>query len=156
MKWCFLSPGVRSKEVFLGSTKTSGGAEAQLVYLATLIARKGHDVLFIYGDGHGGASSQVVNGVTCVDAAPSWRRPTSVLEFWRTLNAFSPDVLFATLPYDFLWLFGLFAGLHRNARFVYWVAHDLHCSPWGSYDYKKWLHEPLYALALQSADRIAI
>lgn len=155
MRWCFFSPGYRSIQVLAGDTRNSGGAEAQMSYLAAAMARLGHEVALIYGEGRR-AQRQVIDGVTCIDAAPSWRRPASLAAFWEALNSFSPDVLYATLPSDFLWIMGLFARRHRGARFVYWLAHDSHCSPWGSYEYKRWFHEPLYALGLQSADVIAV
>jgi glycosyltransferase involved in cell wall biosynthesis len=156
MKCCFFSSGYRSLAVLNGDTCTTGGAEAQIAHLAAALARIGHEVALIYGDGRGRVDQKVVSGVTCIDAAPCWRRPVSVAEFWRAMSAFSPDLLYARLPSDFLWIIGLFARRHPTARFVYAMAHDLHCDPWTAYDYNRWFHAPVYALGLRSANVIAV
>jgi glycosyltransferase involved in cell wall biosynthesis len=72
------------------------------------------------------------------------------------MDMLHPDVLYARLPTDFLWIMGLFAGCRRDTRFIYAMAHDLHCTPWTAYDHKKWLHAPLFSLALRSADVVAV
>ena len=156
LRWCFFSPGYRSVKVLAGDTSTSGGAEAQVAYLATALARLGHDVTLIFGDGRMQKRPEVIGGVTCVDAAPSWRNPRSIWCMWRALASLSPDVIYARLPSDFLWVLGLFARRHRGVRFIYALANDLHCSIWSSYSYKKWLHCPLYALGLASANTLAV
>ena len=156
MKWCFFSPGYRSIHVLGGDTRTTGGAEAQVAHLAAALARIGHEVGLIYGDGRGQADRKVVAGVTCIDAAPAWRRPASLAGFWRAMNFLSPELLYARLPSDFLWLMGLFARRRPVSCFVYALAHDLHCDPWTAYDYNGWFHAPVYALGLQSSGMIAI
>jgi len=156
MKCCFFSPGYRSLAVLEGDTHTTGGAEAQIAHLAGALARSGHEAVLIYGDGRGPVGQKRVSGVSCIDAAPSWRRPESVVNFWRAMSAFSPDLLYARLPSDFLWIIGLFARRHPGARFVYAMAHDLHCDPWTAYDYNRWFHAPIYALGLGSANVIAV
>jgi len=156
MKWCLFSPGYRSIDVLGGDARTTGGAEAQVAYIASALAQMGHEVGMGYGDGRGRGQEQVVAGVTCIDAAPSWRHPASLATFWQTLNFLSPDVLYCQLPSDFLWMMGLFAWGRSGVRFVYHLAHDLHCTPWTAYDYKRWFHVPLYALGLQSADAIFV
>ncbi len=126
-----------------------------MAYLAKLIAARGHEVVFFYGDGVGDPQTQLIDGVTCIDLMPTWRKPLSVAKFYAALKASKPDVLFSTLPHDFLPLLGIYA--RRNAGvYVHWVANDVHCSPWGSYSYNRWFHEPLYGLALSSAAGIAI
>lgn len=155
MKWCFFSPGYLSIHVLGGDTRTTGGAEAQVAYLAAALARLGHEVGLIYGDGRMRDDRKVVAGITCIDAAPAWH-PASLAGFWQAMNFLSPDVLYARLPSDFLWVAGLLMRRHRNARFVYALAHDLHCSPWMAYGYHRWFHAPMYALGLQSADVIAV
>ena len=156
MKCCFFSPGYRSLAVLEGDTRTSGGAEAQIAHLAAALARSGHETALIYGDGQVPVGPKVVSGVTCIDAAPCWRAPWSLAKFWRAMSAFSPDLLYARLPSDFLWIIGLFARRHPAARFVYAMAHDLHCDPWTAYDYNRWFHAPVYALGLRSANVIAV
>lgn len=157
MKWCFFAPGYRSIHVLSGDTRTTGGAEAQVAYLAAALARLGDEVGLIYGDGRGRADRKVLAGVTCIDAAPSWRHPASLAVFWRALHLLSPDLLYARLPSDFLWVMGVFTWRRRPAtRFVYALANDLHCDPWTAYAYKRWFHAPVYALGLRSADVIAI
>lgn len=156
MRWCFYSPGHRSVRVLGGDTRMSGGAEAQVAHLAAAMARLGHEVSLIYGDGEGCSPPTTIAGVLCLDAAPSWRRPSSTARLWRALKAFSPTVLYARLPDDFLWLAGLMSRLRNRARFVYALAHDDHCRPWSTYGHRPWLHNPLYALGLHSADAIAI
>jgi glycosyl transferase family 4 len=106
MKWCFFSPGYRSIHVLGGDTRTTGGAEAQVAYLAAALARLGHEVGLIYGDGRMRQDRKVVAGITCIDAAPAWH-PASLARFWRAMNFLSPDVLYARLPSDFLWVAGL-------------------------------------------------
>ena len=156
MKCCFFSPGYRSLAVLEGDTRTTGGAEAQIAHLAGALARSGHEAALIYGDGRGPVGQKLVCGVSCIDAAPSWRRPQSIVNFWRAMSAFSPDLLYARLPSDFLWIIGLFARRHPAARFVYAMAHDLHCDPWTAYDYNPWFHAPIYALGLRSANVISV
>lgn len=155
MRWCFVSPGYRSTQVLAGDTRSSGGAEAQIAHLATALVGLGHEVGLIYGDGQSGSLIKI-SGVTCIEAAPAWRSPASLPAFWRAMDMLRPDVLYARLPTDFLCLMGLFAKCHRDTRFMYALAHDLHCSPWTAYDHKKWLHAPLFSLALRSADVIAV
>ncbi len=156
MRWCFFSPGYRSILVLGGDTRTAGGAEAQVAHLATALARLGHEVGLIYGDGCQQASQRMVAGITCIDAAPSWRRPASLPTFWRAMDFLSPDVIYARLPSDFLWVMGLFARCRGNARFMYALAHDQHCAPWTAYDRKRWFHAPLFALGLRTVDVIAL
>jgi glycosyltransferase involved in cell wall biosynthesis len=156
MKWCIFSPGYRSIHVLGGDTRTTGGAEAQVAYIAIALAQLGHEVEMIYGEGQGRGQRQVVADVTCIDAAPSWRHPASLPAFWQALNFLSPDVLYCQLPSDFFWMMGLFAWRRPGARVLYHLAHDLHCTPWTAYEYNRWFHVPLYALGLQSADVIFV
>lgn len=155
MRWCFYSPGHRSVKVLGGDTRLSGGAEAQVAHLAAAMARRGHEVSLIYGDGGGRSPPTTIAGVLCLDAAPSWRRPASAVRLWRALKDVSPTVLYARLPDDFLWLVGLISRLHSRTRFIYALAHDDHCKPWSTYRHRPWFHNPLYALGLGSADTIA-
>lgn len=155
-RWCFYSPGHRSLRVLAGDTSMSGGAEAQVAHLAAAMAQLGHEVSLIYGDGEGCAPPTIIAGVLCLDAAPSWRRPSSAARLWRALKGASPTILYARLPDDFLWLVGLMSRLRSRTRFVYALAHDDHCKPWSTYGHRPWLHSPLYALGLHSADAIAI
>lgn len=156
IRWCFYSPGHRSLRVLAGDTSMSGGAEAQVAHIAAAMAQRGHEVKLIYGDGEGCAPPTAIAGVLCLDAAPSWRRPSSAARLWRALKGGSPTVLYARLPDDFLWLVGLMSRLRSRTRFVYALAHDDHCKPWSTYGHRPWLHNPLYALGLHSADAIAI
>ena len=156
MRWCFFSCGYRSIQVLNGDTRTTGGAEAQVAHLATALARLGHEVGLIYGDGSQQASQRMVAGVTCIDAAPSWRHPASLPTFWRAMDFLSPDLIYARLPSDFLWVIGLFARCRGKARLVYALASDLHCDPWTAYKYKRWFHAPLFGLGLRTADVIAL
>jgi glycosyltransferase involved in cell wall biosynthesis len=94
--------------------------------------------------------------VHCLDAAPAWRRPRSVVAFWRALRAQEPRVLYARLPSDFLFLMGLAARRRPRTRFVYALAHDLHARAWTAYDHRRWFHAPLFALGLHLSHRIVI
>jgi glycosyltransferase involved in cell wall biosynthesis len=154
VRWCFFSPGYRTIDVLGGDTRTTGGAEAQIAYLAAALAQLGEEVGLIYGDGRGREHRHAVAGVTCIDSAPSWRHPASLAAFWRALHVLSPDVLYAQLPSDFLWMMGLLARRRPGARFLYQLANDVHCDPWTAYDYKRWFHAPLYALGLHMAEAI--
>lgn len=156
LRWCFFSPGRRSVDVLGGDSRGSGGAEAQLAHLAAAMAELGHEVSMIYGDGSQRSPPKELAGVTCIDAVPGWRKPSSIAAFWRALRAASPDVVYARLPSDFLALPGLLGRLDGRARFIYALAHDDHCRPWEAYAYKRWLHAPLYALGLHSADAILV
>ncbi|MBL6459073.1 glycosyltransferase family 4 protein [Belnapia sp. T6] len=158
LHWCFYAPGRRALDVLGGSTHASGGAEAQVAHLAASLAQLGHRVTLIYGTGRGedAPGPRMVGGVTCLDAAPAWRHPRSIPLFWRLLGRLRPDICYARLPDDFLWVIGLHARRQRaGARFIYALAHDRHCVPWRTYDYKPWFHGPLYALGLASAHVIA-
>lgn len=154
LRWCFFSPGRRSIDVLGGDSRTSGGAEAQVAHLAAAMAELGHQVSLIYGDGSQRCPPRELASVTCIDAAPQWRKPSSIAAFWRALRHALPDVIYARLPSDFLALQGLLGRLHGRARFIYALAHDDHCRPWQAYSYKRWLHAPLYALGLHSAEAI--
>lgn len=156
MRWCFFSLGYLSIQALGGDTRTTGGAEAQVAHLATALARLGHEVGLIYGDGSQQASQCMVAGGTCIDAAPPWRCPTSVPTFWRAMDFLSPDLIYARLPSDFLWVMGLFARCRGKARFVYALASDLHCDPWTGFKDRRWFHAPLFGLGLLTADVIAL
>lgn len=155
-RWCFFSPGERSVRVLAGDSRTTGGAEAQVAYLAAALAAQGHAVSLIYGDGRGARPPERLSGVLCLDAAPAWHRPASLLAFWRALRAQAPDRLYARLPSDFLAILGLAARTHPGTRFVYALAHDLHTRGWTAYDHRRWFHGPAYALGLRTAHRIAV
>ncbi|MHB2205427.1 glycosyltransferase family 4 protein [Methylobacterium sp. CM6257] len=139
-----------------GDSRTSGGAEAQIAYLAAALAACGHAVSIIYGDGRGSNPPETVSGVLCIDAAPDWRRPKSFLAFWRALRRFAPDILYARLPSDFLVFMGLAARVRPRACFVYALAHDLHTRAWSAFDHRRWFHAPLFTLGLYSANLIAV
>lgn len=155
MRWCFVSPGCTSTQVLAGDTRSSGGAEAQIAHLAAALVGLGHEVGLIYGDGQTQSVSKI-SGVMCIAAAPAWRFPASLPAFWRAMDTLRPDVLYARLPTDFLWLMGLFARSRRDTRFIYALASDLHCTPWTAYDHKKWFHAPLFSLGMRSTDVIAV
>jgi glycosyltransferase involved in cell wall biosynthesis len=119
----------------------------------------GHEVGLIYGNGTGRGDRQVVEGVTCIDAAPLWKRPASVFQFWQAMTAMSPDLLYTRIPGDFAWMMGLHARCRSGARFIYAMAADIHCDPWKVYepeDVYGSLHAYAYALGLKSAHVIAI
>ncbi|MBJ6128547.1 glycosyltransferase [Microvirga splendida] len=158
MRCCFFSPGYKSLEVLSGDTRSTGGAEAQIAYLAATLVHLGHDTSLIYGEGQGRAEQQKVADVTCINAAPLWRRPSSVMRFWQVLDSLSPDLLYARLPSDFLWMMGLFAKYRQHTKFLYAIADDRHCNPWQVYRDvpNTWFHGAAYALGLRSADVIAI
>ena len=155
MRFCFLTPGERSIQVLAGDSRKSGGAEAQVARLAAAFAGFGHDVTIFYGSGGSGQVTKL-SDVTCIDGYPAWRRPTSIRRFWRSLGELRPEIIYARLPDDFLWLAGLFAAQRPGTQFIYALAQDGHCDPWHSYEYKSWLHNPLYALGLRSASVIAV
>jgi glycosyltransferase involved in cell wall biosynthesis len=155
-RWCFFSPGFRSFHVLLGDSRSAGGAEAQVAHLARALFERGHEVTMIYGDGAKPSPDRIVAGVTCIDAAPAWRRPASLVRFWRTLGRLQPDRLYARLPDDFLCLMGLYARMHPGSRFVYALAHDSHADARTAYDHRRWFHAPLFGLGLRSAHVIAV
>lgn len=156
MKFCFFSPGLRSVQVLDGDTRLSGGAEAQVARLAAAFSRQGHQVDLIYGSGQRTLKARMLDGVRCIDAAPSWKKPETLLHFWSTLKALRPDMIYARLPDDFLWISGLFSKMHRETIFMYAVAHDMQCNPWKTYSYNKWFHNSLYALGMRMADVVAL
>ena len=156
MKLCFVSIGRWSVDILQGNTSTAGGAEAQVAYLARALAKLGHRVDLIYSNGDSRATTRVIAGVRCVDAFPSWKRPGSLLAFWQALKESAADLIYARLPYDFLWMIGLFVRTHPQSRFIYALANDRHCNPWHTYPWKGWFHDPLYALGLRTADFVAV
>lgn len=125
-----------------------------MAHLAATLARNGHDVSMIYGEGDATLTRDVIAGVTCIDAVPQWR-PRALMEFWKTLHQIAPDVIYARLPNDFLWLIRLYAR-QSGARFIYAIASDIHCNPWTAYDYKRWFHAPLFSVGLHGAEAIAV
>jgi glycosyltransferase involved in cell wall biosynthesis len=153
---CFISPGHISVALLNGETDKFGGAEGQVAYLAAAFAKLGHQVELIYGDGTGKLTQRVIGGVKCIDAHPAWKRPGSLIAFWTALQKSHVHLIYARLPDDFLWLAGLFSKLHRESLFMYGLANDKECNPWQTYRYKRWFHNSLYALGLQSADAVAV
>ncbi len=156
MKLCFISPGQSSVDVLNGYTNESGGAEAQIAYLASAFVHLGHKVDLIFNSQLGQSSSFVNAGVSCIDTFPSWKHPKSLLKFWAMLKKTAADLIYARLPSDFLWVIGLYTKLHPKSRFIYAFANDRDCNPWRAYNQNSWLHNPLYALGLRMADIIAI
>jgi glycosyltransferase involved in cell wall biosynthesis len=156
MKFCFISPGYRSLQVLNGDSSQSGGAEAQVAHLSTMFVRLGHEVELIYGEGKDGSAISVINGVTCIDACPAWKKPRSLLAFLVALKRLEADIIYARLPDDFLWIAGVFSRFHPYSRFIYAIANDAHCNPWHTYNYKPWFHNTLYALGLRTADTILL
>ncbi len=154
MRWCFFSPTMRARDVLSGDSRTSGGAEAQVAYLSEAMACKGHEVSLIYGSGDATLTTEVIAGVTCIDAAPEWK-PRTIVAFWQTLKQLAPDVIYARLPSDFLWMIRLYAK-QNGSKFIYAIASTLHCDPWTAYDYNRWFHAPAFALGLRGADVIAV
>lgn len=110
----------------------------------------------IYGEGSLSAAERVVANVRCIEAAPAWKHLESLHAFWKALTKSAPDVIYARLPSDFLWIAGAFSKLHPYSRFVYALAHDTHCNPWRTYTYNKWFHNPFYALGLHLANVVAV
>jgi glycosyltransferase involved in cell wall biosynthesis len=156
MKICFYSPGFRSVQVLDGDSRQSGGAEAQIARLAAAFSSKGNQVSLIYGNGQKQLVSKSIRGVKCIEAVPSWKRLNTLFRLWNILSELSPELIYARLPDDFLWQLGMYSKLHRSSKFMYAIAHDTHCNPWKSYDYKPWFHNPLYALGLHTADIVAL
>lgn len=155
-RWCFFSPGMRTLKVLSGDSRTTGGAEAQVAYLAAALAERGHAVSLVYGEGRCAYPPVTLSGVLCLDAAPDWRHPRSLAVFWRTLRARAPDVFYARLPSDFLVLLAMAARIRPRARFIYALAHDLHTRAWTAYDHRRWFHAPLFAIGLRGAHRISV
>lgn len=154
MRWCFFSPSDKSRDVLAGDTRSTGGAEAQVAYLAAALARKGHEVSLIYGEGEATLATEVIAGVTCVDAVPTWQ-PSALASFWQTLRKLAPNVIYARLPSDFLWMIRLYSR-QAGAKFIYALASPMHCNPWTAYDYNRWFHAPVFALGLHGADVIVV
>ncbi|HXW71845.1 MAG TPA: glycosyltransferase family 4 protein [Methylocella sp.] len=134
----------------------TGGAEAQIAYLAAAMVKLGHTAVLIYGDGRGKGQCKIIAGVVCINAAPSWSHPASLAALWHALNRLSPDLLYAQLPSDFLWLLGAFARLRPGTCFLYQLASDIHGNSWTAYEYNRWFHAPLYALGLAAAHLITV
>ncbi len=158
MRCCFLSQGSRSVEVLEGDTRRSGGAEAQVAHLAAAFAGLGHEVDLIYGNGQGGYAPRVIAGIRCIDAFPSWRRPTSLIGFWEGLRISNADLIYARMPSDFLCVVGLFTRRTTRSKFVYALSNDRTCNPWHSYPPSRgrWFHNLLYALWLPTVHLVAI
>lgn len=154
MRWCFFSPTMRARDVLSGDSRASGGAEAQVAYLSEALACKGHEVSLIYGNGDATLATDMISGVACIDAAPEWN-PKTIFAFWQTLKRLAPDVIYARLPSDFLWMIRLYAR-QSGSKFIYAIASTLHCDPWTAYDYNRWFHAPAFALGLRGADIIAV
>jgi len=127
-----------------------------VAHLATAFADLGHQVELIYNTPARNASPLVVSGVTCLDVFPSWGHPGSLLSFWAALKKSAPDLIYARLPNDFLWMVNIFTRLHPKARFMYALANDRECSPWQARLPNSWFHNSLYAVALRNANIVAV
>lgn len=158
MKYCFLSEGSRSVEVLEGDTRQSGGAEAQVAHLATAFARLDHEVDLIFGSGQKKSAPRVIQGVRCIDAFPSWSHPSTLMKFWERLQESNPDLIYARIPSDFLWLVRLYTQRNPRSKFIYALSNDRTCNPWHTYPPSKgrWFHNLLYALWLPTVDLLAI
>lgn len=157
MKICFCAENRGPFDLLHEYTTTSGGAEKQIVCLMKALATAGHEVYLFYGGGRQlDAHERGPYGITCIPLSPRWQHPGSLLAFWHQLDQIRPDIIYARLPSDFLWVLGLFARTRRPTRFVYALANDRFCAPWQSYDYNAWFHNPLYALGLAMADVVLI
>jgi len=156
MRICFVAPGHRTVEVLHGDTRNTGGAEAQVAYLATAFAGLGHQVELIYGDGTAQSAPCRVANVRLVDKYPAWNHPASLPAFWTALKKSNADLIYTRVPGDFVWVLGLYAKTHAGTSFLYALANDRNCNPWRYYRYRKWFHGPLYALGLGLADVVAV
>lgn len=158
MKLCFVSQGQWSIDVLRGEISMAGGAEAQLAYLASSFANLGHEVDLIFGDGKSADPVCNIAGVRCINAFPSWQRPGSLSTFWYALRESSPDLLYARLPHDFLWLQGVFAKCSPHTTFVYAIAGDKQCNPWLPFEKMRFpfIHRAMCALGMRLADVVAV
>ena len=156
VKICFVSPGYRAFEVLKGDTSNSGGAEAQIAYIAMHLARIGVNIELLYGGGPHIQPPTTVAGVHCLDVVPNWRRPTSLLRFFATLRGSQASYFYANLPDDFLFIVAVARSFRPGSSFIFSLSHDLHCNPWRAYHYRAWFHNPLFALALYFADVITL
>ncbi len=155
MKICFYSPTRSPLDILSGRTTDRGGAEKQIAHLAMALAGGGHQVYLLYGDDEQNEQQNKPGDVHCRKInLMTWKRPSTIITLWRQLKQIQPDIIYARLPDDFLWLLSLFAQLHKKTKFVYALAHDAHCSPWHAYDYNPWFHNSFYALGLYNAHAV--
>ncbi|MCB0163496.1 MAG: glycosyltransferase family 4 protein [Anaerolineae bacterium] len=156
MKWCFIAPGYKTVDILHDNSNEFGGGESQVAYLATGLAKLGHQVDLIYGDDRANVAPRVIAGIRCLHAFPSWKRPESLPAFWAALNESAADLIYARVPNVFLWLTGIFSKSHPSSTLVFAPGGDRNCNPWQAFTPRnKWLHTPLYALGLQLVDIIA-
>ena len=154
MKICFYSASRSPLDILQGATTDRGGAEKQIAHLAKALAERGHEVYLLYSDEANNKHEppDKISGVYCIKTnLETWKHPGEIFTFWRQLKQIDPEIIYARLPDDFLWLLSLFARLHKRAKFVYALANDAHCNPWHTYRYNAWFHNPLYALGLYTA-----
>ncbi|MFN8486158.1 MAG: glycosyltransferase family 4 protein [Caldilineaceae bacterium] len=157
MKICFYSATRSPLDILKGAATERGGAEKQIAHLAQALAGRGHQVYLLYSDPASNEQPDKVASIYCRKTnLTTWKQPGALVTFWRCLQQIQPDIIYARLPDDFLWLLSLFARLHKNTKFIYALANDRHCNPWRVYDYNAWFHNPLYALGLSTAHVVLI
>ncbi|HRW03682.1 MAG TPA: glycosyltransferase family 4 protein [Caldilineaceae bacterium] len=171
---CFYSDSAAPLAILGGATTARGGAEKQIAHLMAALAERGHQIYLLhrvpYTDGRADQSGEhdrdgddssregalAVEGITAIPVAIDWRRPWSLVTLWQKLAHLAPDLIYARLPDDFLWLLAFYAKTHKPTRFAFALAHDRFCNPWQSYTYHRWFHNPLYALGLAMADVVVV
>lgn len=156
MKICFYADNRGPFEILHGYATARGGAEKQIAHLMKALAAAGHQICLFYGGGKPTDQAHQLAGITCMPLALVWTEPWSLLTFWRQLEQIRPDMIYARLPNDFLWLLGLFAKIRPATQFVYALAYDGFCNPWQTYDHNRWFHNPLYALGLAMANVVLL
>ncbi|MCX6044817.1 MAG: glycosyltransferase family 4 protein [Chloroflexi bacterium] len=151
MKICFYSATRSPLDILEGRATNRGGAEKQIAHLALALAERGHQVYLLYSDPANNEQPDKLRGIYCRRMSlTTWKHPGAITTFWRHLKQIQPDIIYARLPDDFLWLLGLFARVHK-VKFVYALANDAHCNPWKTYNYKAWFHNSFYAFGLYTA-----
>lgn len=156
MKLCFISPGYWSIDVLNGDTSRSGGSEAQIAQLAYQFGRLGHKVELYFGGEGDPRSPILIKGIRCFDVFPTWKHPGRLVQFWNALRNSDPDLIYARLPNDFLWIIGIFSKFHHKSKFVYAIGSDRHCNPWKSHGHKPWIHNLLFAIGLRLSDVVVV
>lgn len=148
IKICFVSP--KAYPLFNPNIRaTFGGAEVDLYYLGTELAKDpNYEVCFIVAD-YGQDDVEVYDGATVIQSLDFQKNAIrGGLKIWNALNKADADIYMIKSISAGLFLVALFCRLYRKI-FVYRTAHATHCD--GRYLKRHPLMGKLFIHSLQQA-----
>ncbi|MCE5185490.1 MAG: glycosyltransferase family 4 protein [Planctomycetaceae bacterium] len=150
---CFVSP--KAYPLFNPAVeKVFGGAEVDLYYLGTELAKdRQFDVSFVTAD-YGQAPLEYREGVTLIKSLNFDKNPvTGALAIWNALRRANADIYMIKSISAGLGLTCFFCRVYGR-RFVYRTAHSTHCD--GTYLNRHFWMGKMFVRSLKRADRVFV